>query len=99
MVPCLIFGNIIQSVDVEKVKVVAIVFLFAVITHLIGITLGHILQLIMRIKSEEKNTWSWLLAPHLVTTVRESVGKKQINIVLIFLLAGNIAIPLFGSIL
>lgn len=54
MVPCMIFGNIIQNVDIERAKMVAILFLFPVITHIIAFSLGHILRYFMKFKSEEE---------------------------------------------
>jgi predicted permease len=54
MVPCMIFGNIIKNVDVERAKLVGILFLFPILTHLLAFSLGKILSLILKYKSEEE---------------------------------------------
>lgn len=54
MIPCMIFGNIINNVDIRKLGMVGILFLFPIITHLTAFTLGQLLRLILRYKNEDE---------------------------------------------
>ena len=54
MVPCMIFGNVIKNVDIERAKLVGLLFLFPILTHLLAFSLGKILSLILRYKNEEE---------------------------------------------
>lgn len=54
MVPCMIFGNIIENVNTDKIELVGILFLFPILTHLLAFSLGNILSKILRFQSEEE---------------------------------------------
>eukprot|EP00026_Physarum_polycephalum_P008323 Phypoly_transcript_08405.p1 GENE.Phypoly_transcript_08405~~Phypoly_transcript_08405.p1 ORF type:complete len:486 (+),score=70.02 Phypoly_transcript_08405:83-1459(+) len=54
MVPCLIFGNILKNVDIEKAKMVGLLFLFPVLTHILAFSLGNISSRLLGYKSEEE---------------------------------------------
>ena len=55
MIPCMIFGNIINNVNTDDYKMVAILFFSPIITHLIAFTLGQIGRTILGFKSEEED--------------------------------------------
>lgn len=99
MIPCMIFGNIIDNVDIQRAKMVGILFLFPIITHIIAFSLGQILRLVMKFKPEEEE---YLLVVAGSTFGNHGIIIHYYNNFLLFiniLLQGNIAVPLLGAIL